>query len=106
MNAFIAYNPAIPQRGKRGQPTPETKRRHADENLERATRAVQELETKLGVTKRWTPVDEEYQQAAVLVSRRRYQRCLDELEGLVVSRMFELAKMNMSQTGEQLGSLI
>lgn len=42
---------------------------------------------------------DEWKQAAVLVSKRRYQRALDELEALVVSRMFELTKMNMAQTG-------
>jgi len=39
-----------------------------------------------------------------MVGRRRYQRCLDSLEGLVVARMFELKKMNMSQTGMWLSS--
>ncbi|KAJ3503342.1 hypothetical protein NLJ89_g8479 [Agrocybe chaxingu] len=33
---------------------------------------------------------------------RKYQRCLDTLEGLVVARMFKLTKMNMSQTGYKL----
>ena len=31
---------------------------------------------------------------------RKYQRSLDNLEGLVVARIFELTKMNRSQTGE------
>lgn len=60
---------------------------------------VQVLEAKLEVKERWTPASEDWQEAKVLTSRRRYQRCLDELEGLVVSRMFELTKMNMSETG-------
>ena len=30
---------------------------------------------------------------------RTYQRCIDALEGLIVARMFELTKMNRSQTG-------
>jgi hypothetical protein len=30
----------------------------------------------------------------------RYQHCIDTLEGLVVARIFELTKMNRSQTGE------
>ncbi|KAF8341085.1 hypothetical protein F5887DRAFT_1062512 [Amanita rubescens] len=33
---------------------------------------------------------------------RRYQRALDILEGLVVARIFELSKMNMSETGESI----
>lgn len=61
---------------------------------------VHVLKQKLGLeNNQWTEASPEYQQAAVLVSRRRYQRCLDELEALVVSRVFELTKMNMSQTG-------
>ena len=34
-----------------------------------------------------------------MVGKHHYQRCLDDLEGLIISRMFELTKMNMSQTG-------
>ncbi|KAF8991338.1 hypothetical protein BDQ17DRAFT_1393007 [Cyathus striatus] len=60
--------------------------------------ALHDLERKLGVTVCWMPEMEEWKLAAALVSRHRYQWCLDELESLVVSRMFELTKMNMSQT--------
>jgi hypothetical protein len=63
---------------------------------------VQELEMKLTVTSRWVPDCQEWKTAAVMAGKRRYQRCLDDLEGLIVSRMFELTKMNMSQTGEAL----
>ncbi|KAJ7729134.1 hypothetical protein B0H16DRAFT_1330589 [Mycena metata] len=34
-----------------------------------------------------------------MVKNRRYQRAIDALEGLVVARMFELSKVNMSDTG-------
>ncbi|KAG6906459.1 hypothetical protein DXG01_013831 [Tephrocybe rancida] len=64
--------------------------------------AVQELELQLEVGEQWTPECEEWKAASVMVGRQRYQRCLDELEGLVVSHMFELTKMNMSQTGYKL----
>ncbi|KAJ6498639.1 hypothetical protein DFH09DRAFT_1103086 [Mycena vulgaris] len=37
-----------------------------------------------------------------MVRRRRYQRALDHLQGLIISRMFELAKCNMSGTGYKL----
>ena len=78
----------------------ETKLRHATENVQKATASVHDFEEKLGVTRRWTPRDPEWKSAETLVTRRQYQRCLDELERLVVSRMFELTKMNMSQTGK------
>jgi hypothetical protein len=54
---------------------------------------------RLGVVERWEPGRPEWQRAGELVSMRRYQRALDHLEGLIVARMFELTKMNMSQTG-------
>ncbi|KAF5311504.1 hypothetical protein D9611_011644 [Ephemerocybe angulata] len=41
-------------------------------------------------------------QAADLVSKRRYQLCLDRLESLIVARVFELGKMNMAKTGYKL----
>ena len=58
------------------------------------------MEKRLNVTSRWLPGSEEWKAAAEKVSMRQYQRCLDTLEGLIVARMFELTKMNMSQTGK------
>ena len=84
---------------KKRNPSLETKLRHATENVRKATAAVQDFEEKLNITHCWTSGDPGWKTAAMLVNRRRYQWCLDELERLVVSRMFELTKMNMSQTG-------
>jgi hypothetical protein len=80
----------------------ETARRHALEFEKRDLAAVQVLEGKLNIIERWTHNSVKWQQAAKMVSMRHYQRCIDTLEGLVVARMFELTKMNMSQTGEPL----
>jgi hypothetical protein len=77
----------------------ETARRHALEHYEKDLRVAQDLETRLSIVKRWEPGSPEWQRAGELVSMRRYQRALDHLEGLIVARMFELTKMNMSQTG-------
>ena len=60
---------------------------------------VHQLERQLNITSRWTRDDVEWNDTEILVRKRRYQRCLDSLEGLIVARMFELTKMNMSQTG-------
>ena len=78
----------------------ETAHRHALESKKHDLAAVQVLECKLNITQRWTPDSVEWKQAAEKVSMRRYQCCIDALEGLVVARMFELTKMNMSQTGK------
>ena len=57
------------------------------------------LETQLGIAEHWKIGGEEYrkyQQETVLVD---YREALDELERLVVQRLFELAKLGMSRTG-------
>jgi hypothetical protein len=77
----------------------ETARRHTFERYEKDLHVAQDLETRLGVVRRWEPGSLEWQRAGELVSMRQYQRALDNLEGLIVARMFELTKMNMSQTG-------
>ncbi|KAG2126322.1 hypothetical protein DEU56DRAFT_872938 [Suillus clintonianus] len=77
----------------------ETTRRHALENFEKDLGVVQELEQKLGILHRWTPEDADWQNAGRLIANRKYQLSLDQLEGLIVARIFELTKMNRSGTG-------
>ncbi|KAG6826205.1 hypothetical protein H0H92_000724 [Tricholoma furcatifolium] len=103
-NTWVVHDPSNPTTapGAKRRYTPETRLRHAKELVQRDLASVQALELELNVAERWTPECEAWKAASVLVGRRRYQRCLDELESLVVSRMFELTKMNMSQTGYKL----
>ncbi|KAJ6501298.1 hypothetical protein DFH09DRAFT_944884 [Mycena vulgaris] len=44
-------------------------------------------------------VDDEWDKAAALVASRHYRLAMNRLEQLVVKRLFELTKMNMSGTG-------
>lgn len=53
----------------------------------------------MGIKKRWVPGSEEWERVQKLVSKAKYQKALDKLEGLVVARLFELTKLNMSRTG-------
>ncbi|KAJ7809272.1 hypothetical protein B0H14DRAFT_2867397 [Mycena olivaceomarginata] len=80
----------------------ETKQRHAFEVAVKSLGAMQDLELKLGIMTRWEPGSEAWVKAAKMVSSRRYQHALDQLQGLVVARMFELSKVNMSGTGYKL----
>ena len=48
---------------------------------------------------RWTETSDEYRVAKQKVAERNYRRALDELERLVVQRLFELSKLNISGTG-------
>jgi hypothetical protein len=70
--------------------------------LERASKAVEDYEVKLGVEVRWTPSDRLWQEAAEKLRKRDYQRTLSNVERLLVSRIFELSKMNLSHTGAPL----
>ena len=78
--------------------TEETKQQHAQEQVQKDLLSVQGPEMKLGIVKRWTP-DEEWKSASMLIVHHWYQHCLDMLEGLIVARMFELAKMKIAGTG-------
>lgn len=81
-----------------------TVRRHAQENFDKAWIEVQETEVRMGVKERWLDTSPEWAEAAHLVSTKRYRLALLKLERLVVQRMFELTKMNLSQTGELLSA--
>ncbi|KAJ6563273.1 hypothetical protein DFH09DRAFT_920315 [Mycena vulgaris] len=79
-----------------------TVKRHARENFDKAMTAVQEIERRLEVQTRWTPGSKEWQDVALLAASRRYRLSVNWPETLVVRRLFELTKMNMSQTGYKL----
>lgn len=57
------------------------------------------LEVKLGITRRWEPSDEPYKETVKYIRERKYQRALNELQRLVVQRLFELHKLNLQHTG-------
>ena len=48
---------------------------------------------------RWAPTMQEYEDGLVLVRERKYRRALDDLERLVVQRIFEMTKLGMSGVG-------
>lgn len=58
-----------------------------------------ELEDVKGIPDQWTPSTLEYKAAEKLANEREYLKVLDRLHALVVARLMELHKMNMSQTG-------
>ncbi|KAJ7182983.1 hypothetical protein C8R43DRAFT_868822 [Mycena crocata] len=74
----------------------EAQRRHAAELMDKTLAAVQDLERRLSIIDRWRSGDAKWEATATMVEKRRYQRALDQLEGLIISRMFELAKVNMA----------
>ncbi|KDR81011.1 hypothetical protein GALMADRAFT_241624 [Galerina marginata CBS 339.88] len=84
----------------------ETERRYADERRQAVLKEVVEMEVRLSITTRWHPATPEYINAVQYLGRRTYEKALDQLQKLVVQRLFELHKMNQSQNGYQMRSHI
>ncbi|KAL0564296.1 hypothetical protein V5O48_017755 [Marasmius crinis-equi] len=80
----------------------ETQRRHLQELRLIALEGVQALEKRLGVRVRWTPSSKEWQETETLVDNLELQQATDHLQGLVVSRLFELKGMNKAGQGYKL----
>ena len=78
--------------------TSEIKRRHSQEKHDADLVVIQALELRLGITW-WVIGSTEWEEAGWLVAQCKYQRAFDDLEGQVVAWIFELTKMNQSQTG-------
>jgi hypothetical protein len=83
-----------------GSTSSATVRRHAREAYDKAVEETQATEARLAIEARWSEGDPAWVEAATLVSKQRYHKAVNRLEELVVKQMFELTKMNMSQTGE------
>ena len=62
------------------------------------------MECKLGIDPRWSPATPEYQDALRYSTTRKYHQALDKLQKLVVQRLFELQKLNLSSTGAYFAS--
>jgi hypothetical protein len=76
------------------------------EGVEFLQTELQDIEGRLDVGTRWTRDSPEFQRATEYLQLQAYQRAVDKLEGLVVQRLFELTKANISQTGMSSNSII
>ena len=79
----------------------ETCRRTLEETVRRLTRQVVAMELKLDIHRRWVPGDKEYEETKKYIATRNYQKALGRLQRLVIQRLFELHKLNLSQTGSR-----
>jgi hypothetical protein len=77
----------------------ETERRQLGEKCDRLADEVIQLESAMNITRRWQPMDSEYMKTLDYLARRNYEQALDNLQRLVIMRLYELQKMNLSQTG-------
>ncbi|KAJ7888131.1 hypothetical protein B0H14DRAFT_3430321 [Mycena olivaceomarginata] len=74
-------------------------RRRAQEKMEKEEERVEELEEMLDIVERWTTESPKWVATVDGIKKRKYALALDALELLIVERIFELTKMNQSQTG-------
>jgi hypothetical protein len=87
--------------GRRGELcTGDVEGRPGEADLER----VQDLEELLEIEERWTTALLKWTATVNEIKKRKYHLTLDVLELLIVKRIFELTKMNQSQTGERVHS--
>ncbi|KAG1854936.1 hypothetical protein DFJ58DRAFT_716274 [Suillus subalutaceus] len=70
--------------------------------LQNAEAMASHLEIQLGIEKQWEIGSEHYNRFRQEASLLNYQTALDELERLVVMRLFELSKLSLSGTGYKL----
>jgi len=68
--------------------------------LQNCEEYVANLETQLNIEERWTEDSPDYKHNREQVALWDYYEALDELERLVVQRLFELSKLGMSGTGK------
>ncbi|KAG1888202.1 hypothetical protein F4604DRAFT_1877359 [Suillus subluteus] len=80
----------------------EAARRTALQALLINVRAVGDLEEKLGIAETWTEANPDYISTMEYMRSHKFRRVLDNLQRLVVQRLFELSKANMAGTGYKL----
>ena len=90
-----------------------TKRSHAARRAaERRVRSqqdrIEDLEDQLGIesTDRWTVDRPEYVEMLEYSRQRQFICAVEDLENLVVQRLFELSKANLASTGEVLSYIV
>jgi hypothetical protein len=67
--------------------------------LEQAKRNVDHVERLLGVEQCWQRGDAEYQKILEYMNNQKFVRLVEELQGLIVSRLMELDKVNLAGSG-------
>ena len=73
----------------------------ASAKLRHAQQYVATIEIDLDIDERWTKSSPEYQEFYQEHVLTNYSKAVDNLERLVVMRLFELTKMSSSGTGER-----
>jgi hypothetical protein len=73
--------------------------RRSDTRIGRAAQLVDVFEEMLLIKTQWQREDAEYVKILEYVNNKKFVRTVEELQGLVVSRLMELDKMNLAGSG-------
>ena len=89
----------------------ESERHDLKDRIQRLNIELFQMEKSMNIHNCWELGDHQYQQAVKYIATRHYQQALGRLQCLVIQRLFELQKMNLSHTGQSdncflLGSLL
>ncbi|KAG6893833.1 hypothetical protein C0992_008500, partial [Termitomyces sp. T32_za158] len=76
----------------------DTARRQLNKDRKGLLIEILELEQCMNINLRWTPTNSQYQKMAEYVAQRKFEKALDHLQTLVIKRLFELHRLNLSQT--------
>ncbi|KAJ3720933.1 hypothetical protein C8R42DRAFT_582146 [Lentinula raphanica] len=101
VNASSSYNANLSETRRI-----ETKRKYLQEERNLVLFQVAQMETVLDIHRRWEPQDSEYRKALKYMNEQTYREALLRLHRLVVQRLWELHKMNLSQTGYKMRTQI
>ncbi|RXW11468.1 hypothetical protein EST38_g14387 [Candolleomyces aberdarensis] len=77
----------------------ETQRRQAREKVARLHSELTDMELRLHIEKRWDPMTAAYRETVEKINQRQYRKALEEVQKLVVQRLFELHRLNLSSIG-------
>ncbi|KAG0692050.1 hypothetical protein DFH29DRAFT_1052446 [Suillus ampliporus] len=106
---FLTYTPAdfTPSHGlQRNQQVfaraREAERHAAHRKLVLEMNVVDDIKRHMGIMARWQPQDAKYQEGLAYLTNQRFIRSVEQLQGLVIQRLFELAKANIAGTGYKL----
>ncbi|KAG1853525.1 hypothetical protein F4604DRAFT_1686334 [Suillus subluteus] len=106
---FLTYTPVdfTPTHGLQKEKQAFTRAREAERHaahrkLVLEMNVVDDIERRMGITERWQPQDTKYQEGLAYLTNRQFIRAIEQLQGLVVQRLFELAKANIAGMGYKL----
>lgn len=61
-----------------------------------------DMELRLHIEKRWDPMTVAYRETVEKINQRQYRKALEDIQKLVVQRLFELHRLNLSSIGTSL----